>query len=154
MKLLDRVACTFFYFTRNDQFASSVILLVSHILGITWNCWLFIFANLARSDRMINCLSQIFRDCGTNHLILSGTRTNFDRSLSVYPRGYLLVSNILFMLFSKVSAYPGVTKLFWNLTSPKFSVPVSVMKETIYPKYEVKCRMTFLYCCLLIKLYN
>ncbi|XP_065762956.1 tetratricopeptide repeat protein 6 [Muntiacus reevesi] len=36
----------------------------------------------------------------------------------------------------EVSAYPGVTKLFWNLTSPKFSVPVSVMKETVYPKYE------------------
>ncbi|KAG5198250.1 hypothetical protein JEQ12_007940 [Ovis aries] len=36
----------------------------------------------------------------------------------------------------EVSAYPGVTKLFWNLTSPKFSVPVSVMKETVYPEYE------------------
>ncbi|XP_060149591.1 tetratricopeptide repeat protein 6 [Globicephala melas] len=36
----------------------------------------------------------------------------------------------------EVSAYPGFTKLFWNLTSPKFSVPVSVIKETVYPKYE------------------
>nr|XP_031534828.1 uncharacterized protein LOC116280943 [Vicugna pacos] len=36
----------------------------------------------------------------------------------------------------EVSAYPGFTKLFWNLTSPKFSVPVSAMKETVYPKYE------------------
>uniref|UniRef100_A0A8D0RUP4 UDP-N-acetylglucosamine--peptide N-acetylglucosaminyltransferase SPINDLY n=1 Tax=Sus scrofa TaxID=9823 RepID=A0A8D0RUP4_PIG len=35
-----------------------------------------------------------------------------------------------------VSAYPGFTKLFWNLTSPKFSAPVSVIKEIVYPKYE------------------
>ncbi|XP_014647570.1 PREDICTED: tetratricopeptide repeat protein 6 [Ceratotherium simum simum] len=40
------------------------------------------------------------------------------------------------LLGEEVSAYPGFTKLFWNLTSPKFSVPVSVMKETLYPKYE------------------
>uniref|UniRef100_A0A8C3YDX3 Tetratricopeptide repeat domain 6 n=1 Tax=Catagonus wagneri TaxID=51154 RepID=A0A8C3YDX3_9CETA len=36
----------------------------------------------------------------------------------------------------EVSAYPGFTKLFWNLTSPKFSAPVSVIKEIVYPKYE------------------
>ncbi|ELK11308.1 Tetratricopeptide repeat protein 6 [Pteropus alecto] len=40
------------------------------------------------------------------------------------------------LLGEEVPAYPGFTKLFWNLTSPKFSVPVSVMKETLYPKYE------------------
>ncbi|KAM5243495.1 tetratricopeptide repeat protein 6 [Hipposideros larvatus] len=40
------------------------------------------------------------------------------------------------LLGEEVSAYPGLTKLFWNVTSPKFSVPVSVMKETLYPKYE------------------
>ncbi|XP_035584032.1 tetratricopeptide repeat protein 6 isoform X3 [Zalophus californianus] len=40
------------------------------------------------------------------------------------------------LLGEEVSAYPGCTKLFWNLTPPKFSVPVSVMKETLYPKYE------------------
>nr|XP_008519474.1 PREDICTED: uncharacterized protein LOC103551698 [Equus przewalskii] len=40
------------------------------------------------------------------------------------------------LLGEEVSAYPGFTKLFWNLTSPKFSVPVSVMRETLYPKYE------------------
>ncbi|XP_007465900.1 PREDICTED: uncharacterized protein LOC103072888 [Lipotes vexillifer] len=40
------------------------------------------------------------------------------------------------LLGEEVSAYPGFTKLFWNLTSPKFSVPVSVIKETVYPKYE------------------
>ncbi|XP_036912311.1 tetratricopeptide repeat protein 6 isoform X2 [Sturnira hondurensis] len=36
----------------------------------------------------------------------------------------------------EVSAYPGFTKLFWNPNSSKFCVPVSVMKETLYPKYE------------------
>ncbi|KAM7154759.1 tetratricopeptide repeat protein 6 [Molossus nigricans] len=36
----------------------------------------------------------------------------------------------------EVSAYPGLTKLFWNLNSSKFSVPVSVMKEMLYPEYE------------------
>ncbi|XP_057344474.1 tetratricopeptide repeat protein 6 [Manis pentadactyla] len=40
------------------------------------------------------------------------------------------------ILGEEVSVYPGLTKLFWNLTSPKFSVPLSVMKETLYPKYE------------------
>ncbi|XP_057580874.1 tetratricopeptide repeat protein 6 [Hippopotamus amphibius kiboko] len=40
------------------------------------------------------------------------------------------------LLGEEASAYPGSTKLFWNLTSPKFSVPVSVVKETVYPKYE------------------
>ncbi|GAB5572808.1 tetratricopeptide repeat protein 6 isoform X3 [Prionailurus iriomotensis] len=40
------------------------------------------------------------------------------------------------LLGEEVSAYPGCTKLFWNPTSPKFSVPVSVMKEILYPKYE------------------
>nr|XP_012622509.1 tetratricopeptide repeat protein 6 [Microcebus murinus] len=33
-------------------------------------------------------------------------------------------------------AYPGCTKLFWNTTAPKFSLPETVMKETVYPKYE------------------
>ncbi|XP_059543492.1 uncharacterized protein LOC132230269 [Myotis daubentonii] len=36
----------------------------------------------------------------------------------------------------EVSAYPGITKMFWKPASPKFSVPVSVMKKTLYPKYE------------------
>ncbi|KAM8780252.1 tetratricopeptide repeat protein 6 [Rhynchonycteris naso] len=40
------------------------------------------------------------------------------------------------LLGEEVSAYPVFTKLFWNLTSSKFSVPVSIMKETLYPKYE------------------
>ncbi|XP_054431974.1 tetratricopeptide repeat protein 6 [Pteronotus mesoamericanus] len=40
------------------------------------------------------------------------------------------------LLGEEVSAYPGFTKMFWNLASSKFSVPVSVMKETLYPKYE------------------
>ncbi|XP_077625369.1 tetratricopeptide repeat protein 6 [Crocuta crocuta] len=40
------------------------------------------------------------------------------------------------LLGEEVSAYPGCTKLFWNPTSPKFSVPVSVMKEILYPEYE------------------
>ncbi|XP_076983019.1 tetratricopeptide repeat protein 6 isoform X3 [Tamandua tetradactyla] len=42
----------------------------------------------------------------------------------------------LLLLGEEVSFYPGLTKLFWNPTAPKFSVPVSVMKETLYPKYE------------------
>ncbi|XP_040598979.1 tetratricopeptide repeat protein 6 [Mesocricetus auratus] len=36
----------------------------------------------------------------------------------------------------EVSAYPGASKMFWNLTAPKFSVPESFMRETLYPKYE------------------
>lgn len=37
----------------------------------------------------------------------------------------------------KVSAYPGASKMFWNLTAPKFAIPESTMRETLYPKYEV-----------------
>ncbi|XP_045143579.1 uncharacterized protein LOC123521403 [Echinops telfairi] len=40
------------------------------------------------------------------------------------------------VLGKEVSAYSGFTKLFWNPSAPKFSVPVSVMKETLYSKYE------------------
>uniref|UniRef100_A0A8C5KL03 Tetratricopeptide repeat domain 6 n=1 Tax=Jaculus jaculus TaxID=51337 RepID=A0A8C5KL03_JACJA len=40
------------------------------------------------------------------------------------------------LLGEEISAYPGFTKLFWNLTAPKFAVPESVMRETLYPKYE------------------
>ncbi|XP_075388324.1 tetratricopeptide repeat protein 6 [Tenrec ecaudatus] len=40
------------------------------------------------------------------------------------------------VLGKEVSAYEGFTKLFWNPSAPKFSVPVSVMKETLYSKYE------------------
>ncbi|XP_062946195.1 tetratricopeptide repeat protein 6 [Cynocephalus volans] len=40
------------------------------------------------------------------------------------------------LLGEEMSAYPGFTKLFWNPAAPKFSVPESVMRETVYPKYE------------------
>ncbi|XP_012411057.2 tetratricopeptide repeat protein 6 [Trichechus manatus latirostris] len=40
------------------------------------------------------------------------------------------------LLGEEVSTYSGLTKLFWNPAAPKFSVPVSVMKDTLYPKYE------------------
>ncbi|XP_008063780.2 uncharacterized protein LOC103268029, partial [Carlito syrichta] len=40
------------------------------------------------------------------------------------------------VLGEEVCAYPEFTKLFWNTAAPKFSVPESVMKETLYPKYE------------------
>ncbi|KAL4670107.1 hypothetical protein H8957_010838 [Semnopithecus entellus] len=40
------------------------------------------------------------------------------------------------VLGEKMCAYPEFTKLFWNTAAPKFSVPVSVMKKTLYPKYE------------------
>ncbi|XP_006152426.2 tetratricopeptide repeat protein 6 [Tupaia chinensis] len=36
----------------------------------------------------------------------------------------------------ELSAYPGFTKLFWNPAAPKFAVPESVMRETLYSKYE------------------
>ncbi|XP_032098398.1 tetratricopeptide repeat protein 6 [Sapajus apella] len=40
------------------------------------------------------------------------------------------------VLGEEMCAYPEFTKLFWNTAAPKFSVPESVMKETLYPKYE------------------
>jgi hypothetical protein len=36
-----------------------------------------------------------------------------------------------------VSAYPGISKMFWNLSAPKFALPESTIRETLYPKYEV-----------------
>lgn len=41
------------------------------------------------------------------------------------------------MLFLKMSAYPGCTKMFWNPAAPKFAVPECIIKKTIYPQYEV-----------------
>ncbi|KAM6181649.1 tetratricopeptide repeat protein 6 [Erethizon dorsatum] len=40
------------------------------------------------------------------------------------------------LLGQEMSAYPGFTKMFWNPAAPKFAVPESVMKETVYPQYE------------------
>ncbi|XP_023577600.1 uncharacterized protein LOC111818290 [Octodon degus] len=40
------------------------------------------------------------------------------------------------LLGQEMSAYPGCTKMFWNPAAPKFAVPESVMKETVYPQYE------------------
>ncbi|XP_055989878.1 tetratricopeptide repeat protein 6 [Sorex fumeus] len=40
------------------------------------------------------------------------------------------------LLGKEMSAYPGFTKFLWNSASSKFYVPVSVIKETVYPKYE------------------
>uniref|UniRef100_A0A2K5IEI1 Uncharacterized protein n=1 Tax=Colobus angolensis palliatus TaxID=336983 RepID=A0A2K5IEI1_COLAP len=40
------------------------------------------------------------------------------------------------VLGEKMCAYPEFTKLLWNTAAPKFSVPESVMKKTLYPKYE------------------
>uniref|UniRef100_A0A8C9UW70 Tetratricopeptide repeat domain 6 n=1 Tax=Spermophilus dauricus TaxID=99837 RepID=A0A8C9UW70_SPEDA len=37
----------------------------------------------------------------------------------------------------ETSAYPKITKMFWNPTAPKFSVPECVMRDIVYPKYEV-----------------
>ncbi|KAG3261124.1 tetratricopeptide repeat domain 6 [Ictidomys tridecemlineatus] len=36
----------------------------------------------------------------------------------------------------ETSAYPEITKMFWNPTAPKFSVPECVMRDIVYPKYE------------------
>nr|XP_027785452.1 tetratricopeptide repeat protein 6 [Marmota flaviventris] len=36
----------------------------------------------------------------------------------------------------KTSAYPEITKMFWNPSAPKFSVPECVMRDIVYPKYE------------------
>lgn len=36
----------------------------------------------------------------------------------------------------EVSAYPGISKMFWNLSAPKFALPESTIRETLYPKYE------------------
>uniref|UniRef100_A0A8C2LFU4 Tetratricopeptide repeat domain 6 n=1 Tax=Cricetulus griseus TaxID=10029 RepID=A0A8C2LFU4_CRIGR len=40
------------------------------------------------------------------------------------------------LLGEEVPAYPGASKMFWNLTAPKFSIPESTMRETLYPQYE------------------
>uniref|UniRef100_A0A8C2VL38 Tetratricopeptide repeat domain 6 n=1 Tax=Chinchilla lanigera TaxID=34839 RepID=A0A8C2VL38_CHILA len=40
------------------------------------------------------------------------------------------------LLGQEMCAYPGFTKMFWNPAAPKFAVPESVMKETVYPQYE------------------
>ncbi|XP_058522343.1 tetratricopeptide repeat protein 6 isoform X2 [Ochotona princeps] len=40
------------------------------------------------------------------------------------------------VLGEEMPAYPGLSKLLWSPAAPKFSVPESVMKKTLYPKYE------------------
>nr|XP_021515475.1 tetratricopeptide repeat protein 6 [Meriones unguiculatus] len=36
----------------------------------------------------------------------------------------------------EVFAYPGASKMFWNLTASKFAFPESVMRETLYSKFQ------------------
>ncbi|XP_051002460.1 tetratricopeptide repeat protein 6 [Acomys russatus] len=40
------------------------------------------------------------------------------------------------LLGEEMSAYPGTSKMFWNLSAPKFAIPESIMRETLYPQYE------------------
>ncbi|XP_074853635.1 tetratricopeptide repeat protein 6 [Carettochelys insculpta] len=40
------------------------------------------------------------------------------------------------LLGEKVSVYPGTLKMFWAPAPPKFSAPLSFMKETLFPTYE------------------
>jgi hypothetical protein len=75
----------------------------------------------------------------TNQAIFSMTRNNVAGIWGFGFRGYLLLFVIVFfpIIFSKVSAYPGISKMFWNLSAPKFALPESTIRETLYPKYEV-----------------
>uniref|UniRef100_A0A7N4UX02 Tetratricopeptide repeat domain 6 n=1 Tax=Sarcophilus harrisii TaxID=9305 RepID=A0A7N4UX02_SARHA len=43
----------------------------------------------------------------------------------------------------EVSMYPGSVKMFWVPAPPKFSAPVSLIRQTLYPQYESSC--TFKY---------
>nr|XP_025037743.1 tetratricopeptide repeat protein 6 isoform X1 [Pelodiscus sinensis]XP_025037744.1 tetratricopeptide repeat protein 6 isoform X1 [Pelodiscus sinensis]XP_025037745.1 tetratricopeptide repeat protein 6 isoform X2 [Pelodiscus sinensis] len=40
------------------------------------------------------------------------------------------------LLGEKVSVYPGTLKMFWAPAPPKFSAPLSFMKETLFPMYQ------------------
>uniref|UniRef100_F7B7F4 Tetratricopeptide repeat domain 6 n=1 Tax=Ornithorhynchus anatinus TaxID=9258 RepID=F7B7F4_ORNAN len=37
----------------------------------------------------------------------------------------------------EISMYPGAIKHFWTPAPPKFSAPIALMKETLFPEYEV-----------------
>lgn len=46
---------------------------------------------------------------------------------------------ILLIVFDvKVKFHPGSLKMFWTPAPQKFAAPLSLMKETLFPKYEVK----------------
>uniref|UniRef100_A0A8C8TIZ2 Tetratricopeptide repeat domain 6 n=1 Tax=Peromyscus maniculatus bairdii TaxID=230844 RepID=A0A8C8TIZ2_PERMB len=36
----------------------------------------------------------------------------------------------------EMPAYPGTSRMFWNLAAPKFAIPESTIRKTLYPKYE------------------
>ncbi|KAM8807935.1 tetratricopeptide repeat protein 6 [Eudromia elegans] len=40
------------------------------------------------------------------------------------------------LLGEKVSIYPGALKMFWTPAPPKFSAPISYMKELLFPTYK------------------
>ncbi|XP_056666978.1 tetratricopeptide repeat protein 6 isoform X1 [Monodelphis domestica] len=43
------------------------------------------------------------------------------------------------LLGEEVPLYPGSVKMFWTLAPPKFSAPVSLIRQTLYPQYESSC---------------
>ncbi|XP_038263522.1 tetratricopeptide repeat protein 6 isoform X4 [Dermochelys coriacea] len=60
------------------------------------------------------------------------------RSLTEWQKiaAYYVEKPRLELLGEKVSVYPGTLKMFWAAAPPKFSAPLSFMKETLFPTYE------------------
>lgn len=54
----------------------------------------------------------------------------------------MLADNAI-VLILKVSIYPEALKKFWGPAPPKFSAPISSLKEILFPTYEVNILNVF-----------
>ncbi|XP_053451894.1 tetratricopeptide repeat protein 6 [Nycticebus coucang] len=91
------------------------------------------FTDEEQRDRILHGIPVMDDKLEHIHISLTPPRTPSDL---VQRTGRRAHQPHLQILGEEMCAYPGCTKIFWNTTAPKFSVPESVMKETLYPKYE------------------
>ncbi|XP_030415094.1 tetratricopeptide repeat protein 6 isoform X5 [Gopherus evgoodei] len=81
-------------------------------------------------------VSELYQDNQKDGINVLPPHTS--KSLTEWQKvaAYYVEKPRLELLGEKVSVYPGTLKMFWAPAPPKFSAPLSFMKETLFPTYE------------------
>ncbi|XP_053884264.1 tetratricopeptide repeat protein 6 isoform X2 [Malaclemys terrapin pileata] len=81
-------------------------------------------------------VSELYQDNQKDGINVLPPHTS--KSLTEWQKvaAYYVEKPRLELLGEKVSVHPGTLKMFWAPAPPKFSAPLSFMKETLFPTYE------------------
>ncbi|XP_043405341.1 tetratricopeptide repeat protein 6 isoform X1 [Chelonia mydas] len=81
-------------------------------------------------------VSELYQDNQKDGINVLPPHTS--KSLTEWQKiaAYYVEKPRLELLGEKISVYPGTLKMFWAPAPPKFSAPLSFMKETLFPMYE------------------